>query len=805
MNKNRSLTDKQTLTEFQKNSSDKLWFREKLDLLDAQRNTYNYAYDGVNDFKRMKVNYDLYNNILNLDDFEYVCKPFGAEAGELPAQMTNKDISSPRVKALLGMEMKRGLKYKIIAINREATTRVEEEQFGRVNDYVVAEILKPIKERIQLKYQQELQGRELSPQEREQITQKIAEEIDTQTPDKVKRYMERDHQDPAEVLAQHIMNFVTREQNLNDTFNRGWLHALLSAYECYFVGVMNKKALAKELNPLRLDFDKSPDEPFINKSEWVTYEYRLMPSEVISMFGDELDEDQINDIYSNYKYYNSSAEIDRLFDFSRNDQVEHVEGNTISVLHGCWRALRKIGFLTYIDKYRDQQMDIVDENYKIDIPGGDVSISWQWIPQVYQGFKINDIYVGMEMVSNPDQDIDSIYDQDIPYYGGVYDNLNSEPTSPMDRMKHFQYYHNIIMYRLELLLASDDGKKVLMNVNAIPESAGIDMETWQYFFKSTNIGWFNPNEEGVNYNDINSMAKEVDLSTASDIDRYINLAIYLDKKCGQAVGVTDPVLGEISPSQEVGNTKQQLVQTSHILEPYFNFHNQIKKQVITALLDATRFAWAENPPSYLNYLLDDLSRQLVEVDELLLKNSKFGLFVENSGKTEETKEIIRQLSHAAMQTEKVELSDVIKIIRQEGIQESEEILITAENKRLKREETRDRLNRESQERIQQAQQEQEDKKMDKEHQYSMEEIAAKGAIDLQKQAMLSLGFNENKDMDNDGLPDVLEIYRNAKDAEIKARQLKLDESKFEEDKRSNKVNEKLKAKEISQKNKPNNK
>lgn len=800
---NREITDKQTLTEFQKNASDKLWYREKIDMLDAQGNSYGFSAqeNGISDFKRMKVNYDLYNNILNMEDFEYVCQPFGAEAGELPATMTNRDISSPRIKALLGMEMKRGFKYKIIATNREATTRIEEEQFGRINDYVVAEIVRPIKERIEADVLQQTKGKKLSPQEQEQLKQQIAQQIEAETPDKVKRYMERDHQDPAEVLAQHILNQVTREQELEDMFNRGWLHALLSAYEFYYVGMKGKKAISRELNPIRLKYEKGPDEVFIQKSEWVSYDYRVMPSEVVQMFGSELNDEEINEIYSNYKYYTSETNVDRLFDFSINDDVDELNGNSLSLKHFCWRALRKIGFLTYLDKVGKEQMMIVDENYSLDLEAGDLRIEWEWIPQVYEGWKLHDKYLGMQMIDSMDIDIDSIYDQNLPYYGGIYDNLNSQATCPMDRMKHFQYYHNIVMYRLELLLASDDGKKVLMNINAIPESAGIDIETWQYFFKSTNIGWFNPNEEGVGYSDINSMAKEVDLSTASDIDKYINLAMYLDKKCGQAVGVTDPVLGEISPSQEVGNTRQQLIQTSHILEPYFNFHNQIKRDVTEALLDITRVAWSENPPEYLNYVLDDLSRQLLNVDEGLLKNSKYGLFVENSSKSEETRELIRQLAHAAMQTEKAELSDVIAVIRQDGIQESEEILKVAEKKRIDREDKNNQAERQSKERIQQEAQDWEREKMATEHSNKMEEIREKGKIDLQKQAMLSIGFNENKDADGDGEIDVLEIYKNAQNAEITARTLALDENKFEEEKRSNRVNEKLKEKEISVKNK----
>ena len=79
----------------------------------------------------MKINYDLFNNKLNLKDFESVCYPMGKEVGKLPVDLTNKDIVSGKIKALLGMEMRRPFSWTILAVNEEATTRKEEEEFGR--------------------------------------------------------------------------------------------------------------------------------------------------------------------------------------------------------------------------------------------------------------------------------------------------------------------------------------------------------------------------------------------------------------------------------------------------------------------------------------------------------------------------------------------------------------------------------------------------------------------------------------------------------------------------------------------------
>ncbi len=56
--------------------------------------------------------------------------------------------------------------------------------------------------------------------------------------------------------------------------------------------------------------------------------------------------------------------------------------------------------------------------------------------------------------------------------------------------------------------------------------------------------------------------------------------------------------------------------------------------------------------------------------------------------------------------------------------------------------------------------------------------------EIQKQTILSLGFAENKDTDDDGTPDVLEVAKFGVDADLKARKLVLDEGKkiLEEDK-----------------------
>ena len=785
------------LSRNEKEANNFLWYREKIDMYDTKANFLSIGYGGVNEYKRMRVNYDLFNNIVDLSDFAYVATPYGSEMGELPAQMVNRDICSYRVKALIGMEMKRPFGYRIIATNKEASNRKVEEETNRIREYVIESIMAPIRQETEAQYQAQMKGRELTEQEMQEIQQQIEAEIEAKTPDKVRQYMRRDHRDPAEVQGQQLLNALIKKLDVRKKFNNGWKHGLISAYEVYWLGIVNGEPAMKVVNPVRFSCDKASDLDYIEQGEWAAAEYRMHPSQIVQTF--DLTDQEIDTLWRNYNHHITQRVHDNLFNFD--EYLTYEDKNSIRVLHCVFKGLRKIGWLDYIDEDGVLQTKfMVDESYKLNKAMGDVKITWEWIPEVYEGYKIGmHIYKEMRPVPGQFKDPDNIYKCNLPYYGAIYDNTNSQPTSVMDRMKVYQYYYNIVMYRLELLLASDKGKKILMNINAIPTDSGIDLKKWQYFFESTPFMWYNPDEEGMNQSDVNTIAKTLDLSLASDIQKYIQLADYLEQKCGKSVGITDPVLGQTSVSERVTNNQQNLVQTSHMLEPYFDLHNCIKRNVLQGLLDLAKVAYSTSDKKFISYILDDMSQEMLQMDINLLNESTLGLFMEDSSMSEEIKQTIQQLAHAAMQNQKIELSDVLKVIKQDSIQEAEEALLVSEELRAKREQENAQAQNKAKAESEQKQRDWEKEKISIEHSNTMEEINAKGEWDIQKQAMLSMGFDPNKDVDDDGVPDVLEVARQGVDAEIARSKEARENRKLDFQIADAKEKNKLKAKELAQK------
>jgi hypothetical protein len=228
-------------------------------------------------------------------------------------------------------------------------------------------------------------------------------------------------------------------------------------------------------------------------------------------------------------------------------------------------------------------------------------------------------------------------------------------------------------------------------------------------------------------------------------------------------------------------------------------HNYVKRNVLQRLIETAKVAYTEKGNQKLNYILDDFSRQLLTVDADLLDNSTYGIFVSNSSKAHEAKELVGQLAHAAMQAAKLDLSDVIKVIRAEGIQEAEEMLISSEAKKREEMQQQQMQQLQKQQEMQQQMVQADKEKMlfERETEVMLEKM--KTEREIQKQTILSMGFSMDKDLDKDGEPDVLEVARKGMEAQIKMRKQDLNEQEFEYQKKVDKEKIELEKKKLNKK------
>lgn len=769
----------QRLTQKEKDANKQKWYKEQISYRDSQsfNSMYGWGYGDWGEFGRMRINYDLINNKVDPKDFMYVTRPWGDDIGELPAQMTNRDITSSKIKAVLGIEAKRPFNWKVIAVNEDATTRKEQEEFGRLKQFVVSQIMTPIQQEIAATQQQPQTQEELA-----QLQQQIAEQTQAQTPDEVKKYMMREHQDPAEVLASQLLTYLIKKEELPDKFLKGCKHAATAGREIYYVGMSNGEPTASYVNPLFFDFDKSPDIDYIEDGEWGCAEYRMTPSDVITEYGDELTEEDIDFIYETYGR-SPTTNIDYfIYDDTSSDLVR--------VIHVVWKSLRKIGFLTFFDG-QDVQQKIVNEDYKLS--KDDIDIKWEWIAEVHEGTKIgSEIFVRMRPVPNQFKDMDNLYDCKLPYIGAVYDNDNSESTSLVDRIRPYQYLYNIIWYRAELLMAQDKGKKVLFDIGTIPRSTGIDLKKFEYYLDANSYSYLNPREEGNRIDrDITSLVKEIDLSSSSDISRYMYLAEYVERRAGDAVGITKQLEGSIQEREAVQNVNKAITLSTNILEEFFQKHDRVKQRVLQALIECAKVAYTINKPKKLSYVLDDMTTAMLSIDQPLLDNSTYGIFITNTGQQQETKEMLTTLAQAALQNQMVNLSTVLKVLQSDSVQDAEENLLLGEQEKQEQMIAQQQAQAQQMKELEQMKIEHERLRWDHEMKMLQEEERLKKDRELTKQAILALGFVGGRDAEADvSAGNIVELL----DRMLESRRVKIEEFKAEND-------VKLKTKELAIKSK----
>ncbi len=726
--------DKHRLTQTQKEADDFQWYREFIDYYDSHSFLSDSLVTAFGEYNRMRLNYELYEGRVDEADFLYITRPWGKEfEGTMPAQLTHRDISSTKIRALANMATKRALSWKVVAVNEDATTRKENTEFGMMRQYVIDQLMGQQPE---------------------------------QTPEEVRKYMARYHQDPAEALAHQLLEYFHFKLNIPQETARGVKHAALSGKEIYRVFERSGEVDFEVINPMYFDHDRKPGLTQIEKGEYAVAELRKSPHEIIRDFGEELTEEQIDRIYNM-----SNAD----FQINHSRSFDDYSQDYVRVLHVQWKSLRKEGLLFYLDLETGEELqEKVNEHYKLNKELGDISVKWRWVPEVHEGYKIGpDIYVGMGPVFNISEE------PTLSYIGTIFDYEGGEVTSPMDRMRPYQYLYNIINYRMEILMAQDKGKKVLINVGAIPKSAGIDIPTFEYFLDANSYSYLNPAEEGNKFGgEITNLAKEIDLSNTSDIGKYQALAEWVDQKCGEVVGVPKQLEGQIQEREAVQNVNSVISLSTNVSGMFFQTHDFTVRRLLEALLNKAKSTYFGKESVRLAYVIDDLSVQMLNVDPALLANSSFGIFVDDSNKLEETKQVIQQFGFAAMQNGTLGMAYAIKAARAKSIQEAEEILTAGESESFERQQQMEQMKAEQQKEMMMLQEQMEQSKHLRQIEIIKLQEALKYERELAKQAVLALGFSKDNDQNNNNTPDVVDLMKQ----QILAKKIELEEAKLENEK-----------------------
>ena len=643
----------------------------------------------------MQTYYDLYNSIYNEKDLKYVTNPFKQDDG-FPAMAQDYNIIKPYVDQLLGEETKRPFNFHPQRTSDIAASELQEKAKEMLMDYIQATIASKLSPEQAARYEQALATGEI------------------QTPEAIAKYLQKDYKDIAETEAYHALQFLKRKLNLTHEFYKGWKDALIGGEEIYYIGVINGDPYVERVNPMYFDYEHSLDLEFIDDAAWCRRKMIMSATEIYDRFYDKMSERQLNELlelidqrpgagnnpeirktsidYESIKLHKINSFTDNPFD------IDH-----IVVYHCCWKSFKKIGFVTLLNPETGEVEEFqVDEDYKV--TGTEQSVEWDWIIEVWEGYRIgDDMYIGIQPIEYQHISADNPNSQKLPYTGVVYNNTNSKPRSLVSMMKPLQYMYIVVWYRLELALSRDKGKVAVMDITQIPKSMNIDVNKWMHYLSALGVAFINPYDEGWDipgreggkpsqFNQLSSW----DLTMSNVIAEYIQLMQKIEDMVAKLTGITPQRQGQIAASELVGNTNTAVSMSYHITEPWFWNHNQIKRRVLTMLLNTSKAAWKDSK-KYLNYILDDATRAFVQLSDNFFYED-MDIFVDDSTKNQQYIDQLKQLLQPAMQNG-ASLLDIAEIITLDNMSMIKNRLEEIEQKRMEQMQQQQQAEQQAQQQI----------------------------------------------------------------------------------------------------------
>ena len=318
--------------------------------------------------------------------------------------------------------------------------------------------------------------------------------------------------------------------------------------------------------------------------------------------------------------------------------------------------------------------DLMPEEYKADKENGETE-KLIVVNEAWEGTLIGkDIFVNIRprkiqynRLSNPSKCHFGII-------GSIYSINEDTPYSMVDMMKYYNYQYNLVHDKLNKLIQDNLGKVIQLDLAKVPDSWDIDK--WMYYLKTAHIAVvdsFNEGNRGASLGKLsgalnNNMAGSVDMDLSGAIASHIQLLESIKAEMGEVAGISRQREGQIYNRETVGGVERSNLQSSTITEWLFSTHDNLKKRVLECFLETAKIALRGTNPKFQN-ILPDTSIQMMMIPGDEFAECDYGLVVDSSSATNNLNMKIDQLAQAALQTQTLSFSSIIKLYSSASIAE----------------------------------------------------------------------------------------------------------------------------------------
>lgn len=632
-----------------------------------------YYRSGLSRTKMIEIesNINVYKGISIPEDLEKMFNPMDLEGMTFPSETRNYPICAPKIDLLVGEEYMRRDSWMVRSMNESAVSNKQDQQ----KDMLMQLVQKAV----------------TNPNYSEEQTQKALS--------KLGKYLKYNWKDATELTASRLLSYIYKEQTLKKKFNDGMIDHLVTGREIYRLDEVNGDVSIEKCDPRQIHALGYTNDFKIEDADIIIQIHYVPVGKIIDEFYDYLTDDDIKYLEGgiavkkdegvlNYSYVNPRLyfPVNLSDDDPRLIEVDNEMANygyvgpfddkgNLRVVRTRWRGRKKLGKLTYFDEFGDEQTDWVSEYYKPDENKGE-KVEWKWVNEAYEGVKLaGRIYVKFGPRKFQMRHVNNKSKCDLGFIG------TDCGVSMMSRMKPFQFAYNVYMRRLELLCARIGGPIIEVDTSKIPDDWELDK--WMYYMHVLGYMITDPWNEGKKgaaqgklAGSNNTTVRAINPEIGNYIQQNISMLQYIETQLGTIAGVTKQREGQVDNRETASGVERAVTQSAHITERWFTIHEETKRRVLQASIEIAKQIYkGKNVKA--DFILDDMSRVLLDFNGDDLVYTDFDIFVNSSSEDMRLRQVIEGLAQSMVQNGS-SASTLINAIKSDSIAEMTRILEDAE-------------------------------------------------------------------------------------------------------------------------------
>lgn len=569
-----------------------------------------------------------------------------------PATMRNLDIMNDIIRRYVS-EYFKGIHEFIVGANNPEIVLNKE---AKLKEKVLQLAEQAFQQKFEQEYQAAVQQAQANGQDPRQINpQDVMPDIEQFIAQFNEQYI-----DDESKQAQEVLNYI-RSMTEDNIIYLGCFFDYVTLGECFSYTEIKGNKLIKERVPVLEAYPVPNSNFFVEDHDMFARRMWMSYQQIVDTFDESLTDKDRKFLETYYGKDNSTGSVtmlpySQMFEtypdvcgkFSKEERelfkkdpvrVSEVNNNLYEVWHVVWRGEAKRGILTYINEIGLQTTRIVEEDYELNKEAGDISIEWEYEPQVYEGYRIGHRYTSIYPIKA--RPIPFNRDGKLPYNGIMEILPFMGKFSIIKLITPYQIMRNIFAYHREMVIAKN---KLLILM--LPESL-IASDTEDKLYKMAADGILLVDDEDDASGIKMQQVRMLNASMGDYITQITNLMEATKQEAREMVDMNMQRYGDIAQSAGAATTQEAITRSSMGMVVLVQMFDEFRKHDYNRDIDYAKLAYIDGLDTTYWDILGN--KKFLSLDVNSFVNSDCSTTVRNDAKEQDKVQQLRQWAFSAAQ------------------------------------------------------------------------------------------------------------------------------------------------------------